>query len=58
MKNNRNLQKLNCTIKYQTLFHLKKFANQLGTNNLGVVIDYLVKEKLLSSKFMNSYIIK
>lgn len=47
---NKNLRKLNCKVQSQTLYHLEHFAAAMGTNNIGIVIDKLMREKMLSMR--------
>lgn len=47
---NKNLRKLNCKVQSQTLYHLEHFAAAMGVNNVGIVIDKLMREKMLSMR--------
>lgn len=47
---NKNLRKLNCKVSSQTLYHLEHFAATMGVNNVGIVIDKLMREKMLSMR--------
>ena len=47
--NKRNLRRLNCKVTAQTLWNLYKLAKMTKCgDNLGKVIDKIVKEKMLS----------
>lgn len=46
----KNLRKIHCTVKSQTLYHLEHMAAAMGTNNIGRVIDKLTREKMISMK--------
>lgn len=46
----KNLRKIHCTVTSQTLYNLQHMAAAMGTSNLGMVIDKLTREKMLSRK--------
>lgn len=48
-RNKRNLRRLNCKVTAQTLWNLYKLAKMAKCgDNVGKVIDKIVKEKMLS----------
>ena len=48
--NKKNLRKIRCTVTSQTLYNLQHMAAAMGTSNVGMVIDKLTREKMLSNR--------
>lgn len=46
----KNLRRIKCTVTAQTLYNLEHMATDMGTNNIGRVIDKLTREKMISLK--------
>ena len=48
MSRKKNLRRLSVLVTAQTLKNLQRLANMSGYNELGLVIDKLTREKMLS----------
>lgn len=48
--NKKNLRRVSIVITSQTLHHLEHFAAAIGANNIGKVIDKMVREKMIDLK--------
>ena len=48
--NKKNLRRVSIVITSQTLHHLEHFAAGIGANNIGKVIDKMVREKMIDLK--------
>ena len=46
----KNLRKIHCTVTSQTLYNLQHMAAAMGVNNIGMIIDKLTREKMLSMR--------
>ena len=46
----KNLRKIYCTVTSQTLYNLQHMAAAMGTSNVGMVIDKLTREKMISMR--------
>ena len=51
MSSKKNLRRVSLVVTAQTHYHLKKLAAKSGYNNLGRVVDKLVREKAVSMNY-------
>ena len=47
---NKNLRRLDCRVTAQTAYHLNNLRKICGYKDVGMVVDRLVREKMLSMK--------
>lgn len=50
--NKKNLRRISTTVTAQTEHNLHKLAAEMGTKNIGRVIDKLVREKMIETRII------